>query len=173
MWFSCDPHLGQWLVGLMELCSISLMVYFVTYNWLIAISYLSVVYYDQLSGVRHLCITTSSWVLVIHWFVITIIPFRLTLCYSDLHCWQNFRSLSILQTKYLVNKYWKICKFWMTDLSHNWFVTGKANSFESCLNSLFVHFLLQVSQHVIQSGVYWSLCGWKSAIPHPKQSTKN
>ena len=34
---------------------------------LIAISYLSIVYYDQLLGACHLCITISLWVLVIHW----------------------------------------------------------------------------------------------------------
>ena len=40
------------------------------------------------------------------------------------------------------------------------------NAFESCLDALLVHFLLEISKHVIQGRVHRSLSGRKPTITH-------
>ena len=53
-------------------------------------------------------------------------------------------------------------------LSNDGFVASEADSFEGRLDSLFVHFLLKIAQHVVQGRVHRGLGGRKSSVSHPE-----
>jgi hypothetical protein len=55
-----------------------------------------------------------------------------------------------------------------THLTDDGFVASEADALEGRLDTLLVHFLLQVAQHVIQGGVHGSLRCRKAAISHPE-----
>ena len=77
--FNCDLFYTEFVVPFQSCCTLFNKVCIVSsihrvllYLLIAVISYPSVVYYDQLFGDCHLCITTSWWVLVIHWYLIMI-----------------------------------------------------------------------------------------------------